>query len=354
MGTAEPAKIPRRAARHPRVTCTMNAVPKLPFVPPPFLEESFGSWFYRCAHAYHTTRGELMVGLLSTLGEPPETGSIDWDTAPPAQLLAALARQTPLAQSELEHLIVPRGPATLPRAYRDAYCPECFKTDRRNGVFYTRRTWLDAWTLSCPTHGCLLGRFSGYEYPSFAQQVTSFPHGLEAEDSGERALREKPLVRCVALRPVKAMGATMPKGYCSVARHWYDPAMLQSVVGRDLLILAGSDWADGVWYEVFGYLRTWRELWHDADRQTLCWPRIQHPIGSIDMRIPAAHLAGLIWSCLRESAVARPYADRVIEVVGRRLNMQWVRHPILMDRWPREERERWLRVFGPAQTRACV
>ena len=239
----------------------MNAVPQLPFLPPPCLDESFGSWFRRCARAYHTSRGDLMDGLLTTLGEQLATDLIDWDTEPPAQLLEALARRTALAQSELEHLLVRRGPTTLPRAYRDAYCPACFKADCSNGVIYTRRAWLDAWTLSCPIHKCLLGRFSGYEYASFAQQVTSFPLGLEADDSGERALREKPLVRPVPLSPVKERGA-MPEGYCSVVKHWHDPAMLQSIVGRDLLILAGSEWTDGVWYELFGYLRTWHELWH--------------------------------------------------------------------------------------------
>jgi hypothetical protein len=37
--------------------------------------------------------------------------------------------------------------------------------------------------------------------------------------------------------------------------------------------------------------------------------------------------------------------------VSRRLNMKWVRRPVLMDRWPREERERWQRVFGRAEAR---
>jgi hypothetical protein len=29
--------------------------------------------------------------------------------------------------------------------------------------------------------------------------------------------------------------------------------------------------------------------------------------------------------------------------------MKWVRQPILMDRWLREERERWHRLFGRAE-----
>jgi len=332
----------------------MNAVPQLPFLPAPFLEESFGSWFRRCARSYHTSRYNLMVAVLATVGEVPPEGSIDWDIDPPASLLEALAAQSPLLQSELEHLLIRRGPATLPPAYRDAYCPKCFMEDVAHGVLYTRRHWIDAWTLSCASHGCLLGRFSGYEYALSPREVTSFPYGMAAEDHGERALREKPLVRAVQLPPLIEGGETCPKGYGSAARQWFDPAMLQSIVGRDLLMIAGCDWGEGVWFELFGYLRRWQAQWHNWDRKPLCWPQIQHPIASIDVRIPAAHLAGLIWNCLHESKVSRPYAERVVDAVSRRLNLKWVRQPTLMDRWPRDERERWHTVFRPVQDRVPV
>jgi hypothetical protein len=55
---------------------------------------------------------------------------------------------------------VRRGPATLPLGYRDSYCPQCFLSDIATQGSYIRRAWLDAWTITCSAHGCLLSGIS--------------------------------------------------------------------------------------------------------------------------------------------------------------------------------------------------
>jgi hypothetical protein len=80
----------------------------------------------------------------------------------------------------------------------------------------------------------------------------------------------------------------------SALESWFDPEMLRSIVGRDLLMIAGSEQARYVFLELIGRDRSWQNVWHDSANPSLWWPDIQHPIGSIDARIPAAQLAGLI------------------------------------------------------------
>lgn len=132
-------------------------------MPAPYLDETFGSWFARAAANYHTDVRGLASALVSMDGQRLPR-HLDLDTSPPEELLAALTRHSALRHSELERLIAIPGGSTLPQRHRDAYCGECLREDRERGIVYMRRAWLDAWTLVCDRHGCVLGRFEPIEY----------------------------------------------------------------------------------------------------------------------------------------------------------------------------------------------
>jgi TniQ len=329
----------------------MGAIAKLPFIPAPFLDETFGSWFRRCANAYHTSSSHLMSSILNTAGAASVEDPVDWDTDPPEVLLESLARQTTLMQSELEYLIVRQGPGTLPPLLRDTYCLACFDKDLASKEPYIRRAWLDAWTITCPIHGCLLGRFSEYEFKASGGEVTCFPSGPYAPPSTDGAVREQMKVHDVSVHGLRQTDAISEESSALDLADCFDPAMLQSVVGRDLLIIAGSEAANALHSELFGGARPWRCVWHDVDRKPLWWPTIHHPIASIQVRVPAAQLAGLVWNCLREVPSSRPYKDRIIDSVRRKLKLQRLQlgGPALIDRWPREERERWRALYTIGQ-----
>lgn len=105
----------------------MMAPTRLPFIPAPFLDETFGSWFGRCADAYHTGKTDLLESILKRMGCEPAQFPIDWDTSPPRTLLKALSALTYLRESELEYLVVRPGPATLPPSVSGWLLPYMFQ-----------------------------------------------------------------------------------------------------------------------------------------------------------------------------------------------------------------------------------
>jgi hypothetical protein len=272
----------------------------------------------------------------------------DWDTNPPQTLLKAITRLAPLQLSELTNLVVSKGPATLAPAYRDAYCPQCFREDQLRGTIHLRRAWLDAWTVECPRHACILGRFSGVEYRDNAGRITNFPTRFGREPTDERQVRDNPVVCEVPVPLIVPRAGTGRSGNGREVRGWFDPNMLDSVVGRDLIVMAGSDYPCLLYQELFGCDRSWKQVWHDQDNEALQWPDIHRPLGNIGMRISAAYLAALIWNCLYQKPESAEYADRVVPSVRELLTLRWLREPELRfaHRWPREERDRWLGVFG--------
>jgi TniQ len=138
-------------------------VRRLPLIPTPYLDETLSSWLFRAAANYHLTTREFAKALIALEGQSLPR-NCDFDAQPPEGLVAALAKHSGFRQSELERLIVRPTASTLAPAQRDAYCPECFVEDREQGIVYFRRPWLDAWTLACDKHHCLLGRFEALEY----------------------------------------------------------------------------------------------------------------------------------------------------------------------------------------------
>jgi hypothetical protein len=258
----------------------------LPLVPVPFLDESFGSWLRRCAEGYVTTEYEFASAVLALDHKAPPAKTCDWDTEPSAELLESLARRTPYHRAELEYLVAPQGPSLLPRSMRDGYCPQCFADDQPRGNYYTRRAWLDAWSIWCPAHRCLLGEFKREEYQVIP--VVTYP-GIEtlfgdANEHAAQPLRVNPSVASVAIPPTDLTDHPIPWLDRIGVSGWFDPAMLQSVVGRDLMIYMGSAAASGLFSKLFGHGRFWKDLWHDGDRKPHCWPEFIHPIGPIRPR----------------------------------------------------------------------
>jgi hypothetical protein len=263
---------------------------RLVLIPSPFGDETFGSWLRRSADAYHTTVRSFVNFVLGMDSQPRITPYLDWDTAPPPRLLEALASRSAISASKLEYLVVHKGPATLPPTYRDTYCSRCFEEDFALGAIYIRKAWLDAWTLSCPTHGCLLGRFSAFEYRQFGT-MTHFPQGLYSARDSDRIVRSNPVVGCVRLSEPKATHVIDSKPFSR--QPWFDPAMLKSMIGRDLMMIAGSEEANCLHQELFGFHRPAGYTWQGEDDKPVWWPAIQHPLASIDVRIHAAYVASL-------------------------------------------------------------
>jgi len=311
----------------------MMAPTRLPFIPAPFLDETFGSWFGRCADAYRTGKTDLLESILKRMGDEPAQFPIDWDTSPPRTLLKALSALTYLRESELEYLVVRPGPATLPRAYRDGYCPTCFKIDTVQEAVRLRREWLDSWTISCGLHRCLLGRF--------------IPKDICLVDTRWQKAQATSSVQSIEARTVKLSPTDSINSYCTLVSNWFDPDMLKEIVGRDLFLVAGSEHATCLHEKVFGHFRRRRQVWHDDAGITLSCPELVHPIANIDVRVAAAHLAGLVWHCFRGTAVCQPYRTLIVEAMQ---NSYWTTpdDPWMIqitDRWPRDDRERWRKVF---------
>ena len=311
----------------------MMAPTRLPFIPTPFLDETFGSWFGRCADAYRTGKTDLLESILKRMGDEPAQFPIDWDTSPPRTLLKALSALTYLRESELEYLVVRPGPATLPRACRDGYCPTCFKIDTVQESVRLRREWLDSWTISCGLHRCLLGRF--------------IPKDICLVDTRWQKAQVTASVQSIKARTVKLSPEDSINSYCTLESNWFDPDMLKDIVGRDLFLVAGSEHATCLHEKVFGHFRRRRQVWHDDAGIILSCPEVVHPIANIDVRVAAAHLAGLVWHCFRGTAVCQPYRTLIVEAMQ---NSYWTTpdDPWMIqitDRWPRDDRERWRTVF---------
>jgi len=169
-------------------------IASIPYIPMPYRQETFGSWIWRCSRAYCTSRSAFMRFILATAGAELIDAPTDWDTDPPLAFLTALTSVAPLQLSELTNLVVLKGPATLAPAYRDAYCPQCFREDEVRGTIHMRRAWLDAWTIECPRHECILGRFSGFECKDSAGRITNFPTRFGREPTDEGQVRDNPVV----------------------------------------------------------------------------------------------------------------------------------------------------------------
>jgi len=318
----------------------------LPMIPAPYLDESFGSWWHRAALTYRTSEKDLAESILALDHERLPEGAIDWDTAPPDALLASIALHTRLRLGELQHLIVARGPATLRPVHRDAYCPECFAEDkRRDGILYIRRSWLDAWQVSCERHGRLLGTLCSYEYgpeaPIFSP-ASAISRGLSRS---AKPVRLNPSVKSFVPLPLKCSEALSHQH--AQADSWWDPAMMKTLMGRDLMLFMGSSAADLLFHRLFGLARPWNAVWHDEGRRSLRLPLIEHPMGPAAVRLEAGYLASLVWRCLHcpKAELSDNWVALLALVREELLGWPSERFSEMKCRWTREDQLRWADAF---------
>ena len=319
----------------------------LPMIPAPYLDESFGSWWHRAALTYRTREEDLAESVLALDHERLPRSAVDWDTGPPEPLLTSLAGHTRLRLGELQHLVVPRGPATLRPAQRDAYCPRCFAEDnRRDGILYIRRSWLDAWQISCERHGCLLGTLCLYEYEPEAPIFSPVCVKSSALPRMATPVRLNPSVKSFA--PLSLKCSETISSQDALSDSWWDSAMMQSMVGRDLMLFMGSSAADLLFHRLFGIARPWNAVWHDQGRRPLRLPQIEHPMAPVAVRLEAAYLASLVWRYLQSPRAAPSENWAALLALLREELQGWhsEQFTAMRCRWTREDRLRWTEAFG--------
>jgi hypothetical protein len=306
---------------------------RLPLLPPPFLDEAFGSWFARSADSYHMEVRDLASAILR-LDKHKLPRRWDLDSAPPEELLAGLARYSSLRRSELERLIVRPTPALLPVMHRNAYCPQCFNEDRQDDIYYRRRAWLDAWTLVCERHCCALGRFESVEFRT--AQIC----GVRSTFPGPREpARRKPSVVQAQLPRLLYDDGTHASRFIGLLL-----AMLKSTSGRDLLLHIGSASADVLYYELTGIARLWNKVWHDVERALLWPPAIEHPLGSVETRVNAAFVATYLWGHLyRDTDNCH---NAVVELLSDECRRSKHVFSSLQARWSRADRDQFKMLAG--------
>ena len=299
-------------------------VRRLPLIPTPCLDETLGSWLFRAATNYHMTTREFAKCIIA-LEHQSLPHTCDFDSEPPEALITALTKHSVYRRSELEHLIVHPTGGTLRPEHRDAYCPECMREDREQGIVYFRRAWLDAWTLTCERHHCLLGRFEPLEYrPAEPANIRNlFPQRLET-------YRRNPSVVEVKLPILPGAALDHPSFDLSILAD-----MLKSLAGRDLLLVMGSEAANSVVYDLTGAIRLWNAVWHGPGRVPRGPPELEHPLGSIKLRVLSAYFASVLWHTFCQGKhAARIPGLKLAWGASRALMIP------LMSRWSQEDRRR--------------
>jgi hypothetical protein len=108
--------------------------------------------------------------------------------------------------------------------------------------------------------------------------------------------------------------------------------MLRSLAGRDLLLVMGSEAANSVVYDLTGAIRLWNAVWHGLDRAPLGPPELEHPFGSIKLRVLSAYFASFLWQTFFEGK----HAATIPGLIPAWRDLMTP----LMCRWPQEDRRR--------------
>ncbi len=307
------------------------ATSRIPLLPKPLQDETFGSWLRRCAVSHRQRDVAAFVSsILSLEGLPPARSSTDWDCDPPQALMRILNERGRVPLEQMHELIVQQTDDTLAAADRDAYCPECFRADMAERAIHRRRQWLDAWSMTCPVHGCLLW---SYEHAAAArapgQQWRTILH------SEQIRLGMAKLGYVTGFSPPDACWAPssrMPRlerdARLSTGR-WLDRAMLTSGVGRSLVLLCGSIEGDSVYYVLFGRKRPKSYGWSGQGADPAFGHSVTSPSGRIRERLTAAYTAAAIWRLLGKF---RREGDQLFTSVDEIMTLcsvgKWT------DRWP--------------------
>ncbi len=143
------------------------------YVEQPREDESISSLVDRIGALHRIDRDAVAMALLArSAGSGPHPWLVDWDN-PPLELLRLLEQSIGLSPGALESHRIHDGPTWLVSAYRQSYCPACFRADIAAGSFpYFRRQWAKVYTTMCSVHVaplCLWARgvwsWAGRELP---------------------------------------------------------------------------------------------------------------------------------------------------------------------------------------------
>ncbi len=307
------------------------ARPRIPLLPAPLPDETFGSWLQRCAVSHRQRRvSDFVASVLSLEDVSAAPEDTDWDCDPPQSLVHILSDRGRMPLGQLQELIVPRTSATLRPRERDAYCPECFQIDVAQRALYRRRDWLHSWTMTCAVHGSLLW---SYEQVAHAKAPTQQFRSLIASE--QIRLGTVKLGYVTGFSPPYACWASS-LGMSRRARdlklslgRWLDPKLLTSDAGRSLVMLCGSRQADSIYYVLFGTPRSKEHCWLDDLGLGQSASSASSPRAPIRVRLTAAYTAAAIWRLVgtsrRESGEPFTAVDDVLTLCRTR---QWT------DSWP--------------------
>jgi len=266
-------------ARAPRV------VRRLTPVPSPYRDETLGSWTLRLARGQHATRETLIRALAGDQAEIP----YDLDVAPPAALLATLARRTGFRTAALRRLTVPSG-ARLVAGEGEPHCPVCWEDPRTR---YVHRAWRERWSVVCRRHGVLLKELRQHGGLSVGQAVARERRSWRSDFPIELGWMIQEAAELITELEAAEFAPRL--------RHRADPRRLARARQlRDLTLLAGTRFAGGSLVEWTlpahrgpGSPRPF--YWCDAVGHALPLDRVDHPAGSLILRQHALRVATLLW-----------------------------------------------------------
>ena len=97
----------------------------------------------------------------------------------------------------------------------------------------------------------------------------------------------------------------------------------------------GSESANSVVYDLTGAMRLWNAVWHGPGRVPLGPPELEHPLGSIKLRVLSAYFASYLWQTFFEGK----HASAIPSLIPAWHAARALTTP-LMSRWPQEDRRR--------------
>ena len=311
-----------------RVVAGKFAIPLLATMLP---DETFGSWLRRCAVSHrHRSVSDFAASILSLEGIALPPISTDWDCNPPHTLVEVLSHRGGLPLAKLRALIVPTTPDTLRPRERDAYCPVCFKADLKQRAIHQRRDWLNAWTMTCAVHGCVLWSYEQVAHARAPRQQFRTLIAPEQIRLGTVKLGYvtgfSPPYACWA----PSLGMSRRERDLKLSQgHWLDPNLLTSDVGRSLVLLCGSQEADSIYYVLFGAPRSQEYCWQKDLREGQGAPQATSPRAQIRARLTAAYTAAAIWRSVSKSRrkSGEPFTE-VDDVLALCRTREWT------DSWP--------------------
>lgn len=318
----------------------------LPYAPPIEAEESLWSWITRVAlyHGWLPDHFLLELGFAESKWESYFRHP-DVDCAAPDDLIDRLAEVTEYSRTLLANHVIEPSPSTLWLDDRVAFCETCWSEDPTP---YVRRSWLDAWCIDCPLHGCSLVTLPELKRPRRAADWNAAWSCRADWAEPTRATCTAEIRRSLMStqhripRPVGAVdrAADLPPPSTDAAG-----SAAMNAVERRLVLLCGKAW--GEWSIVRAYFNVenrlqWRNTDHGYDPQR----PVLEPLGSLDLRSGAIRLGRAMFDILFDQPYREPrIADSLRSWMGGLFNRprQWLMMELAA--WPEPIVTRWKQKF---------